>query len=162
MKLHLVGSFTRQPAPKAIAISMMALGLCILEPKMVHEVASLGEFPDAPGMIDAPASEMEVATQKPPSSLRVDDLPAALLELAGPNETIKEENANPSATGHMQSSSTTDRIVQYLWSVYQRSPTKRDGHGDFTWKDRLAADRLEMTMQDYVIGGMEADFREQL
>jgi hypothetical protein len=55
-----------------------------------------------------------------------------------------------------------DEVRQYLWNVYQRSSTKFDSHGDFTWKDAAAAARLDMSVEDYVIGGMEPDFREQL
>src|SRR5579883_530249 len=53
-------------------------------------------------------------------------------------------------------------VNQYLWGVYERSTTKRDGSGDFTWKDAAAAARLGMTLGDYVIAGMDADFREIL
>jgi hypothetical protein len=53
-------------------------------------------------------------------------------------------------------------INQYLWSVYQRSATKRDSTGDFTWKDEAAAARLGLVTKQYVIGGMDADFRELL
>jgi hypothetical protein len=55
-----------------------------------------------------------------------------------------------------------DAIVDYLWNVYQRSPTKQDSHGDFTWKDQIAAERLGLSVQDYVISGMDPDFRELL
>jgi hypothetical protein len=55
-----------------------------------------------------------------------------------------------------------DEVNQYLWSVYQRTSTKLDSHGDFTWKDAAAAARLGLSIQDYVIGGMDADFRELL
>jgi hypothetical protein len=55
-----------------------------------------------------------------------------------------------------------DEVNQYLWSVYQRSEIKRDGTGDFTWKDIAAAARLGMTLGDYVISGMDRDFRELL
>jgi hypothetical protein len=55
-----------------------------------------------------------------------------------------------------------DEVEQYLWEVYQRVPTKRDGSGDFTWKDPAAAKRLGMPMPVYVIRGMDRDFREQL
>ena len=55
-----------------------------------------------------------------------------------------------------------EEVNQYLWSVYQRSPVKRDGSGDFTWKDGAAAARLEMSLADYVIAGMDRDFRELL
>jgi hypothetical protein len=53
-------------------------------------------------------------------------------------------------------------VDQYLWEVYQRSPIKKDRTGDFTWKDPTAAKRAKMTLPDYVIGGMDPDFREQL
>jgi hypothetical protein len=53
-------------------------------------------------------------------------------------------------------------VKAYLWSVYQRSPTKVDGHGDFTWKDVSAAGRSGLSVEDYVIGGLDPDFRELL
>ena len=55
-----------------------------------------------------------------------------------------------------------DQVDQYLWEVYQRAPTKRDHSGDFTWKDPAAASRMGMSVPEYVIGGMDPDFREQL
>jgi hypothetical protein len=53
-------------------------------------------------------------------------------------------------------------VDQYLWEVYQRTPIKRDGSGDFTWKDQAAASRMGMSLPEYVIGGMDPEFREQL
>jgi hypothetical protein len=53
-------------------------------------------------------------------------------------------------------------VDEYLWQVYQREPIKKDRSGDFTWKDPAAAKRTGMSLQDYVIGGMDPDFREQL
>ena len=53
-------------------------------------------------------------------------------------------------------------VDEYLWQVYQREPIKKDRSGDFTWKDPSAAKRTGMSLQDYVIGGMDPDFREQL
>ncbi len=55
-----------------------------------------------------------------------------------------------------------DEVDDYLWEVYQRAPSKRDGTGDFTWKDPAAAKRFGLSMPAYVIGGMDPDFREQL
>jgi hypothetical protein len=49
-----------------------------------------------------------------------------------------------------------------LWEVYQRVPIKEDGTGDFTWKDPAAAKHMGLSLQDYVIGGMDPEFREQL
>jgi hypothetical protein len=56
----------------------------------------------------------------------------------------------------------TDEVRAYLWSVYQRSPAKADGHGDFTWKDITAAARIGLSIEEYVIGGIDPDFREVL
>jgi len=53
-------------------------------------------------------------------------------------------------------------IDDYLWEVYQRAPIKKDSSGDFTWKDPTAAKRVGLSLQDYVIGGMDPAFREQL
>jgi hypothetical protein len=50
----------------------------------------------------------------------------------------------------------------YLWEVYQRAPTKKDHSGDFTWKDPAAAKQMGIPLPDYVIGGMDPEFREQL
>jgi hypothetical protein len=73
----------------------------------------------------------------------------------------------PSASRALPSDAPTrdpkmEDVNQYLWDVYERSTTKRDGSGDFTWKDVAAAARLGMTLGDYVIVGMDADFREIL
>ena len=55
-----------------------------------------------------------------------------------------------------------EEVDDYLWEVYQRVPVKKDGSGDFTWKDPAAAKRMGMPMPSYVVGGMDPDFREQL
>jgi hypothetical protein len=80
-------------------------------------------------------------------------------------------------------------INEYLWSVYERTrkvdtvtvkeltrvTVKKRGHTrsvtktitkledeDFTWKDPQAAVRAGMSVPDYVIGGMDGDFKMQL
>jgi hypothetical protein len=55
-----------------------------------------------------------------------------------------------------------EAVDDYLWQVYERSPVKKDNTGDFTWKDPAAAKRLHMSLKDYVIRGMDPDFREEL
>jgi hypothetical protein len=55
-----------------------------------------------------------------------------------------------------------DDVDDYLWEVYQRQPIKRDSTGDFTWKDPAAANRMGLSLEDYVIGGMDPDFRQRL
>jgi hypothetical protein len=80
-------------------------------------------------------------------------------------------------------------IDQFLWALYQRTPkedtikerelrkvtVKRKGKlrtvtrsftklvdADFTWKDPKAAERTGMPMMDYVIGGMDRNFKLKL
>jgi hypothetical protein len=80
-------------------------------------------------------------------------------------------------------------IDQFLWALYERTPkedtiketekrkvtVKRKGKmvtvtrsftrlvdNDFTWKDPKAAERVGMSMMDYVIGGMERSFKIKL
>ncbi len=80
-------------------------------------------------------------------------------------------------------------IDRYLWALYQRTPkedtikveeqtrvkVKRKGKmvtvtrtstrlvdEDFGWKDPKAADKVSMTMMDYVIGGMDRSFKLKL
>ena len=60
------------------------------------------------------------------------------------------------------SGSPLDEIDDYLWQVYQRQPVKRDSTGDFSWKDPAAAKRMGLSLEDYVIGGMDEKFRERL
>jgi hypothetical protein len=60
----------------------------------------------------------------------------------------------PRSTGAM------NEVDYYLWSVYRRSPTKRDRSGDFSWKDPAAAEHAGLTLQAYVIMGMDRDLRE--
>ena len=73
-----------------------------------------------------------------------------------PESPVKAPPAPKHATTLME------EVDDYLWEVYQRAPIKRDGSGDFTWKDPAAAKRLGVPMRTYVIGGMDPDFREQL
>jgi hypothetical protein len=74
-----------------------------------------------------------------------------------PNSGTAEPRLSPAIEG-----SVMDEVDQYLWAVYERSPTKQDSTGDFTWKDAAAAVHLGMSVKTYVIGGMDADLRELL
>jgi hypothetical protein len=50
----------------------------------------------------------------------------------------------------------------YLWSVYQRTSTRCDHSGCFTWKDKKAAARMGMSLEAYAIGGMDRGFAARL
>jgi hypothetical protein len=80
-------------------------------------------------------------------------------------------------------------IDDYLWSLYERTPkvdtnklteqikktVKKKGKmrtvittitkyvvADFTWKDPISAEKAGMSLKDYVIGGMDRDFKRKL
>jgi hypothetical protein len=55
-----------------------------------------------------------------------------------------------------------DPVKDYLWEVYQRSTVKKDGSGEFTWKDIDASKHAGLSMEEYTIGGIDPDFRELL
>jgi hypothetical protein len=103
----------------------------------------------------------EFREEQPPDSpgwSRSDDPPI----LIG-TTTVLEDTAShmlPSAAPTLEPA--MEGVNQYLWSVYERSTIKRDGSGDFTWKDVAAAARLGMSRGDYVIRGMDPDLRELL
>src|SRR5262249_38558145 len=57
---------------------------------------------------------------------------------------------------------TMEGVDTYLWGVYRRLTVRSDSSGDFTWKDPAAAKRRKMSLEAFVIRGMDPDFREQL
>jgi hypothetical protein len=78
--------------------------------------------------------------------------------------TDEERNADEkeSSVRCERSASLMEPVDDYLWEVYQRVPIKKDGTGDFTWKDPAAAKHMGLCLRDYVIRGMDPEFREQL
>ena len=79
---------------------------------------------------------------------------------AMPRESIAGQKG--SILPRTQAGSIMEQVDDYLWEVYQRVPIKKDGTGDFTWKDPAAAEHVGLSLRDYVIGGMDPEFREQL
>jgi hypothetical protein len=103
--------------------------------------------PPAPSPVQAPAPTPAAAPAAAPAAVPAD---VATVPTDAPQKP-RTAKAGP-----------LDGVDQYLWSVYQRSATKRDSSGDFTWKDEAAAARLGLVTKQYVIGGMDPDFRELL
>jgi hypothetical protein len=121
--------------------------------------ASLGDAQAAPD----PKPEPVAFSQRwdltvPPANVATPSAPPAI-EVA-PEATRMTPPAEAAAPKHRDAA--RDPVEQYLWEVYQRKSVKSDSTGDFTWKDPAAAKRLGMSLQTYVIGGMDPDFREQL
>jgi hypothetical protein len=91
----------------------------------------------------------------------------ALIKVGGfvafaPKEGAEADAKAGTIPPRRRTGSIMNEVDDYLWEVYQRVPAKKDGTGDFTWKDPAAAKRMGLAMQDYVIGGMDPEFREQL
>jgi hypothetical protein len=131
---HLV-SLPAEPAPQhADAVQPVA--------KATQQQAFLA-LPPAVDVEDVPSREA------PASSADVPDPPAA-------------PSASAPASHAPRKVHWREEIDGYLWSVYQRSATKRDASGDFTWKDEAAAAKMGLVIKQYVIGGIDPDFRELL
>ncbi len=108
-----------------------------------------------------PAQDSTTQASLPADTAQPAPAQALLPGDAAPVEPSLKATAQPPASKTRQARSLDD-VDQYLWRVYQRSSTKRDSSGDFTWKDEAAAARLGVVMKQYVIGGMDRDFRELL
>jgi hypothetical protein len=105
---------------------------------------------------DDPTRLAALALLTPQSMVRVGGF------VAFPATKQSDAVASLSASPRKRNGGFLDEVDDYLWDVYQRMPIKRDSSGDFSWKDPAAAQRAGMSLQDYVIGGMDANFREQL
>jgi hypothetical protein len=103
----------------------------------------------------------------PPLSITAaarDMIKRALIKVGAFVAFPSRQSAEPESADMRQKRGTVvlDEIDDYLWEVYQRAPIKKDSSGDFTWKDPAAAQRMGLSLQDYVIDGMDPGFREQL
>jgi hypothetical protein len=111
-------------------------------------------------------TETVVRTSKPARAkmIRVAALVASTeaVDSIGPVQASLPKTIEPPVVVPPKKPDAMGEVDQYLWEVYRRSSVKSDSSGDFTWKDPAAAKRLGMSLQAYVIGGMDRDFREQL
>jgi hypothetical protein len=111
---------------------------------------SQGTAPKAPSAVAVPSDR--------PDSPKANAAP----QHSGPaHESLSTASPNVSERP-VASEARLDEVKAYLWSVYRRSGSKVDSHGDFTWKDTAAAITFGLTVEDYVIGGIDPDFRELL
>jgi hypothetical protein len=138
------------------------------EPKPIIEMA-----PTASSQMQSPETPpVQMATAN-----TSDPVPNDLMKAVSPIETPGECSAADVC------------IDRYLWAIYQRTPkedsikveeqrkvtVKKRGKTvtvtksftrledeDFAWKDPKAAERAGMPMMDYVVGGMDRDFRLKL
>jgi hypothetical protein len=147
----------------AILAAIFALTSSAIDPERpVAQIPSAGRsLPVVPPAVNEAREQQppEPMGSGPPGWSRSDDQPPPIPS----SSTVLEDTAShviPSSAPTPEP--TLDEVNQYLWSVYERTTIKRDGSGDFTWKDVAAAARLGMSRGDYVIRGMDPDFRELL
>jgi hypothetical protein len=131
----------------------------------------------------APASETALVASAPPPPET--QMQLASVSTSGPMQEYPKPTVRPNETPDECAADETC-IDQYLWSLYERAPkvdvnkvteqkketVKKDGKtrtitktitnfvlGDFTWKDPAAAQRANMPLKDYVIGGLDPGFK---
>jgi hypothetical protein len=146
---------------------------------------------DAPDPVEGDEKAASLVVAAPDATVAQPEAPAlqvASLSTADPTESSAKETVRaveiPEDCLGIQIC-----IDDYLFSVYQRTPkqdttklkerskitVKKNGKtrtvvktivrlvaADFTWKDPKAAERVGMSLKDYVIGGMDRSFRLKL
>jgi hypothetical protein len=135
---------------------------------------------------EAPASTLPVSSQMlPPESPNVQ-----IATLTDADPTLSDAKKAPGSVNALDDCLVSEVCIdEYLWSLYQRTP-KRDSikvveqrkikvikNGkprtvvqsltklvpeDFTWKDPKAAEKVGMSLMEYVIGGMDHTFKLKL
>jgi hypothetical protein len=164
--------FVRQFRPARAALSlgvllatvaaMFALRSSVLDrqdPPIIQVPPATQALPVASPVVNEAREQQPAPTDSEPPGSRSDD-PQPLFPISS---TVLADTASHILPSHAPTPEPDlDDVNQYLWTVYERSTIKRDGSGDFTWKDVTAAARLGMPLGDYVIKGMDPDFRELL
>ena len=112
---------------------------------------------EPPAEQDAAEKESAPATHEPTRESTREPWPA--LVLSDPFHAAATSAVDAAAVETPRKTQ-AESIDDYLFAAYRRLPEKRDASGDFTWKDAAAAARMGLSLEDYVIGGMDPDFKE--
>ena len=145
---------------------------------------------DTRALAKGPKLTFKLASIDPSQMPQTDEKPSTELSTTSPDQMIDVEKQDVSSIEMFDECLVVDVCVdRYLWALYQRAPkldtitvqdrrkvtVKRRGKKvtitknfdrqvdeDFTWKDPQAADKVNLTMMDYVIGGMDRSFKLKL
>jgi hypothetical protein len=132
----------------------------------------------------------ETTAADPPQRRTSESLPVQIAALTPLDELHHDAKEEPNDIKNVEECLTSELCIdQYLWSLYQRarkvdtikvveqkkaSVVKKGKlqtiiqkivklvREDFTWKDPAAAEKAGMPQMDYVIGGMDPDFKLRL
>jgi hypothetical protein len=149
-----------------------------------------GTDTDKTAASDEPKSIVEAALTDSSQMLPPETTPAQVAPANTPNAAPQDTGDAVSSIEIRDECLVVDICIdQYLWALYQRTPkedtikvqefrkvmVKRKGktvtvtktftkpvNEDFAWKDPKAAEKTGMSMMDYVIGGMDRDFKLKL
>jgi hypothetical protein len=117
-------------------------------------------------------------------------MPPVLFAAVSPTDPVQNATRPSVNSEALDACAESDACIdQYLWSLYDRTPKvdtvkveeqikvkvknkgktrtvvktlTKDLTEDFGWKDPKAAQKADMSLKDYVIGGMDRDFRRKL
>lgn len=150
--------------------------------------APAGLPPEAPASSPAPASAgspVEAPAIAPPAA------PPVQVAMVNPSDLLEESSTRPARpVQSAEECAASDACIdQYLWSLYERAPkvdTIKERHQvkatvkkkgktrtvtktvtklvdeNFAWKDPKAAERFGLPLVNYVIGGMDRNFKLRL
>ena len=156
------------------------------------DVAMANPDPPAPAVLAAVAADAAIVeATSPATSPTPPEAPAVQVATAPTSDPAPQDAPETVATLETLDECLVADICidQYLWAAYQRTPkldtikvperkkvtVKKNGKTrtvtktvtklvdeDFTWKDPKAAEKAGMSLQDYVIGGMDRSFKIKL
>jgi hypothetical protein len=173
-------------------VAVAPVAVSVAEPAVAPVAVSAAEPAVAPAAISAPEPAIVEAALPEPKQALPDETQPEEEETAGTPDPVQNDTKVALSASIeifdecLQADVCIDR---FLWALYQRTPkrdtvkhherrkvtVKKKGKTvtvtktvtklvdeDFTWKDPKAAERVGMSMPDYVIGGMERSFKMKL
>jgi D-alanyl-D-alanine carboxypeptidase len=145
---------------------------------------------DTTAALDKAEPTTEIALADSSQQLPAETPPLQAAKASTPEPTASDTNETVSSIETVDECLVLDTCVdRYLWALYQRTPkedtikvpeqrrvtVKRRGrmvtvtrtytrlvNEDFAWKDLKAAERAGISLMDYVIGGVDRDFKLRL
>ena len=170
------------PMPRAAAVPVAIASLSAPDPER-------NEAKEAAGSVVADTGNGNAALSDPPP-MPQPATPSVLFAAVSPTDPVQNATRPAASSEALDGCSEPDVCIdQYLWSLYERTPkvdtikveerikvkVKNKGKTrtvvktltkyiteDFGWKDPKAAEKAGMSLKDYVIGGMDRDFRGKL
>jgi len=174
--------------PQKIVLASADIGDVVLAPATDSVMAKVAEA--TANLRYEPISLFEISLADPSQVLSPEE-PSTEVAMVSPTDAVPD-NAQPAIrTLEINEECLVAEICidRYLWALYERAPKvdaikvyeqrkvtiKRKGKTrtvtrtftrrvdeDFAWKDPKAAERVGMSMMDYVIGGMDRKFKLKL